>query len=157
VIVTLEVNGRRHDVEVPASESLMMALRRLGYISVKNGCNNGDCGTCAVLMDGRAVNACLVFAGKASGHQITTVEGLAENGQLHPLQQASLTEGAVQCGFCTPGMILTALDLITHNPDPTEHDVRVALAGNLCRCSGYNKQIDAVLVAARRMRGGADD
>lgn len=155
--VRLEVNGRSHDVEAEPAESLMMLLRRLGYTSVKNGCNNGDCGTCAILMDGRAVNACLVFAGKASGRQITTVEGLAEDGQLHPLQQASLTEGAVQCGFCTPGMILTALDLITHNPDPTEHDVRVALAGNLCRCSGYNKQIDAVLVAARRMRGATDD
>jgi carbon-monoxide dehydrogenase small subunit len=154
--VRLRVNGRRHEADASAADSLMNVLRRLGYASVKNGCANGDCGTCAVLLDGRAVNACLVFAGKADGHEVQTVESLARNGEMHPLQRALLAEGGIQCGFCTPGVILTALDLLSRTPEPTEHEVRRALAANLCRCTGYDKIIDGVLGAARIMREGTD-
>jgi carbon-monoxide dehydrogenase small subunit len=154
--IDLVFNGSRHTVEVEPGESLMDLLRRLGLKSVKNGCDDGYCGACAVLLDGRAVNACLVFAARAAGCRVETVEGLAQEGVLHPVQRALLDLGAVQCGFCTPGMVMTALDLLEHNPRPTETDVRHALAGNYCRCTGYVKPVEAILAAAAELREEAE-
>jgi len=152
--VTIEflLNGARRTAEIDPGESLMDLLRRLGCKSVKNGCDDGYCGTCAVLLDGRAVNACLVFAARAAGCRVQTLEGLGGEGVLHPLQRTALDLGAVQCGFCTPGIIMTSLDLLARNPRPTEHEVRDALAGNYCRCTGYVKPVEAVLAAAAEMR-----
>jgi aerobic-type carbon monoxide dehydrogenase small subunit (CoxS/CutS family) len=146
------LNAVRRSVEVDPGESLMDLLRRLGCKSVHNGCDDGYCGACAVLLDGRAVNACLVFAARTAGRRVDTLEGLAREGVLHPLQRVMLDLGAVQCGFCTPGMIMTALDLLGRNPRPTEQEVRRALAGNYCRCTGYMKPVDAILAAAAEMR-----
>jgi aerobic-type carbon monoxide dehydrogenase small subunit (CoxS/CutS family) len=146
------LNGSRRIVEADPGESLMDLLRRLGLKSVKNGCDDGYCGACAVLLDGRAVNACLVFAARAAGCRVETLEGLAREGALHPLQQAVLDLGAAQCGFCTPGIVMTALDLLAHHPRPDEREVRVALAGNYCRCTGYVKPVEAILAAAAQMR-----
>lgn len=148
----LSVNGTAHRSEAHPGESLMDVLRRLGYKSVKNGCDHGDCGACAVLVDGRAVNACLVFAARAEGAAVVTVEGLAGEGALHPLQTASLDTGAVQCGFCTPGIIMTAVDLLAHNPSPTDREIAETLAGNYCRCTGYTKPLEAVRTAAAMLR-----
>ncbi len=145
----LTVNGRRHECEAAPGVDLLHLLRSLGYSSVKNGCDRGDCGSCAVLLDGRAVNACLVFAAKAAGTSITTAEGLASGGHLHPIQQALLAEGGVQCGFCTPGMMLTVLELLEAVPDADEEAIRTALAGNMCRCTGWVKPVAAFLAAAR--------
>jgi aerobic carbon-monoxide dehydrogenase small subunit len=155
VTIDLTVDGRRLDVEIDPGESLMHLLRRLGWTSVKNGCDRGDCGSCAVLLDGRAVNACLVFAANADGREVTTAEGLAGAEGLHPLQAASLDAGAVQCGFCTPGVLMVALDLLDRIPDPTEAEVREALSGNLCRCTGWVKPVEAILAAAEAMRNPA--
>jgi carbon-monoxide dehydrogenase small subunit len=141
------VNGSARLTEIDPGESLMDVLRRLGYKSVKNGCDNGDCGSCTVLLDGRAVNACLVFAARAAARQITTIEGFAAD-DLHPVQQAMLDLGGIQCGFCTPGMVMLAVDLLSRHPHPSEADVRAALAGNFCRCTGYVKQVEAILAAA---------
>lgn len=151
--ITLMVNGVTRAADIDPGESLMPVLRRLGYKSVKDGCDNGDCGSCTVLLDGRAVNACLVFAAGVDHRTVTTVEGLAD-GDLHPVQQTMLDLGGIQCGFCTPGMVMLAVDLLHHIPDPTEADVRDALAGNYCRCTGYVKQVEAILAAAR---GAGDD
>jgi carbon-monoxide dehydrogenase small subunit len=148
----LTLNGTRRSVDIDPGESLMDLLRRIGCKSVKNGCDNGDCGSCAVLLDGRAVNACLVFAARAAGRRVDTLEGLAREGVLHPLQRVALDLGAVQCGFCTPGIVMTALDLLARNPRPNEHEVREALAGNYCRCTGYVKPVEAILVAAAEMQ-----
>lgn len=152
--IELSVNGRSRAAEVRPGETLLELLRRLGYAGVKDGCANGDCGTCAVLLDGRAVTSCLLFAAQVDGAEITTVEGLSGPEGLHPLQQALLDGGGVQCGFCIPGMLMSAVDLLRHVPSPTEHEVRVALAGNLCRCTGYVRQVQAVLAAAEVLRGG---
>ena len=146
------LNGSRRSVEADAGENLMDLLRRLGMKSVKNGCDDGYCGACAVLLDGRAVNACLVFAARASGCRVDTLEGLAREGVLHPLQRAALDLGAVQCGFCTPGIVMTAIDLLAPEPRPDEEQVRTALAGNYCRCTGYVKPVEAILAAAADMR-----
>jgi aerobic-type carbon monoxide dehydrogenase small subunit (CoxS/CutS family) len=154
--VDFTLNGTRRTVDADPGESLMDLLRRIGCKSVKNGCDNGDCGSCAVLLDGRAVNACLVFAARAAGRRVETLEGLAREGVLHPLQRAALDLGAVQCGFCTPGIVMTALDLLAHNPRPSEHQVREALAGNYCRCTGYVKPVEAILAAAAEMREAAE-
>lgn len=120
----------------------------LGLTGVKEGCGNGNCGTCTVLLDGKAVNSCLVFVAEIEGKEITTIEGLCQQGELHPLQQAFIEEGAVQCGFCTPGFILTAKALLDSNPHPTEVEVRRAIAGNLCRCTGYDKIVRAIMRVA---------
>jgi len=147
--VTLIVNGSPVETDVNAGDTLLDTLRRLGFTSVKDGCANGDCGTCAVLVDGRAVTSCLMFAGQAEDRTITTLEGLGRAGEaLHPLQQALLDAGGVQCGYCIPGMILTAADLITHHPNPTRSEIESYLAGNLCRCTGYVKQVEAIERAA---------
>ncbi|MBI2881476.1 MAG: (2Fe-2S)-binding protein [Candidatus Tectomicrobia bacterium] len=150
--VTLEVNGRAQTWETAPGELLIDTLRLHGYYGVKRGCETGDCGACTVLLDGRAVNACVTFTGTAAGRRVLTIEGLASPERLHPIQEAFLDGGAVQCGFCTPGMILLAKVLLDGNPHPTEGEVRKALGGILCRCTGYRKPVEAILAAAQRMR-----
>lgn len=152
--ITLTINGRRRTIDIEPGDKLLDVLRREGYMGVKKGCGSGDCGACAVLLNGRAVNSCLVFAAKADGCDVVTAEGLADGETLHPVQEAFLDEGAVQCGYCTPGMIISTVDLLRRNPDPSEEEIREALSGNLCRCTGYVKQVRAVQRAADRMRGG---
>jgi len=156
--VTLRVNGGSQEVAAHPAERLVDVLRyQLGLTGVKEGCGTGQCGACTVLLDGRPVVSCLVFAGDAVGHEITTIEGLTGNGGMHPLQQAFVQHGAAQCGFCTPGMLLAAKALLDENPAPTEDEIRRGLAGNLCRCTGYRKIIEAIQsVASRpgRKKGG---
>lgn len=152
--IYFELNGVPHYPEIEPGESLLSLLRRLGMKSVKEGCGTGDCGACTVLLDGRTVRSCLTFAAKIRGRRVTTVEGLGAWGNLHPLQEAFLETGAVQCGFCTPGMILTAYELLLRKGSPTEKEVREAISGNLCRCTGYRKIVDAVLLAAEWKREG---
>jgi carbon-monoxide dehydrogenase small subunit len=148
--IELKVNGRLYRLEAEASDLLVDVLRdRLGLTGTKKGCGTGDCGACTVLMDGRPVNACLVLAVAAEGSSLTTIEGLSAGGQLHPLQRAFVEQGAVQCGYCTPGMLLAAKALLDAKPHPTEEDIRMGLAGNLCRCTGYGRIIAAVQAAAR--------
>ncbi len=149
------VNDRPTEVDAAPGETLLVVLRRLGWKSVKDGCAAGDCGTCAVQIDGRAVNACLVFAAKARGARIATAEGLSSDG-LHPLQAALIDAGGVQCGFCIPGVLMTAAELLADDPDPSPHAVAEALAGNLCRCTGYAKLLEGVLDAARLLAGTPD-
>jgi len=149
--IALRVNGASHETEVWEGESLLYVLReRLGFPGSKNACEQGECGSCSVLLDGNLVCACLVLAAQADGHDVVTVEGLAENGRLHSVQEAFVAAGAVQCGFCTPGLVVAAADLLEHTPDPTDDQIREALSGNLCRCTGYTKIFDAVRKAATR-------
>jgi carbon-monoxide dehydrogenase small subunit len=149
--IGLRVNGASHEAEVWEGESLLYVLReRLGYPGSKNACEQGECGSCSVLLDGRLVCSCLVLAAQAEGHDVVTVEGLAEGDRLHRVQEAFVAAGAVQCGFCTPGLVVAAADLLQHTPDPTEDQIREALSGNLCRCTGYAKIFDAVRMAAAR-------
>ncbi|MFC2095338.1 (2Fe-2S)-binding protein [Candidatus Bipolaricaulota bacterium] len=155
--IALTINGRERIFEADPGMKLLELLRREGYMGVKKGCGAGDCGACAVLLDGRAVNSCLVFAARADGCSILTIEGLADSGNLHPVQTAFLTEGAIQCGYCTPGMVIATVDLLSRNPDPTEGEIREALSGNLCRCTGYVKQVRAVQRAAELMKDGVTD
>jgi aerobic carbon-monoxide dehydrogenase small subunit len=150
--VTFDVNGTPVVAEVQPGATLMEALRDLGYVSVKNGCAKGDCGSCAVLVDGRAVTSCLLLAGQADGQRVTTAEGLAGDAGLHPLQQALLDAGGVQCGYCIPGILMAAVDLLARNPDPSVEDIRVGLAGNLCRCTGYVKIVEGIADAAAMLR-----
>jgi aerobic-type carbon monoxide dehydrogenase small subunit (CoxS/CutS family) len=150
--IRLTVNGVERTWEVAPGDTLLDALRREGFVGVKKGCGTGDCGACTVLLNGRAVNACLLLAVKAEGGAIVTIEGVAQGGRLHPVQEAFLEAGAVQCGYCTPGMVLSAVSLLSHNPDPSEAEIREAISGNLCRCTGYVKQIAAIERAAARMR-----
>lgn len=153
--IALEVNGVRETAEVEVGTTLLRFLRDgLDLTGTKEGCNEGECGSCMVLLDGRPVNSCLVLAVEADGAKVTTVEGLSA-GSLHPLQKAFLTHAAVQCGFCTPGMIVSAAALLRENPDPGEDDVKRALAGNLCRCTGYRQIVDAVREAAAAMRAAS--
>ena len=150
----LTVNGEARDVIVPAHKSLLEVLREdLNLTGTKHGCELGECGTCTVLVDGLPVLSCLVLPVELQGRAIKTVEGMADNGRLHPLQQAFAELGAAQCGYCTPGILLTAEALLEDNPTPSRQDVREALAGNLCRCTGYTKILDAVELAALRMKG----
>src|SRR3954451_6107143 len=150
--VTTTVNGTEHDVDdVWAGESLLYLLReRLGPPGSKNACEQGECGSCTVYLDGEPVCACLVAAGQAIGREVTTVEGLADGQALHPVQEAFIEAGAVQCGFCTPGLVVMASDLLARVAEPSDPEIREALAGNLCRCTGYEKILDAVRLAARR-------
>jgi carbon-monoxide dehydrogenase small subunit len=150
-LVTLEVNGRSRTVALAPNITLLHALRDLGYTDVKNGCEKGDCGACTVLLNGQAVNSCLVLAWQADGAKIVTNSGLGTMTNPHPLQEAFADTGAIQCGFCTPGMILAAKALLDRNPHPTEGQIREALSGNLCRCTGYGQIIEAVKVAAEKM------
>ena len=147
--IELTVNGERHEADVWAGESLLFALReRLGLPGSKNACEQGECGSCSVLLDGTLVCACLVLAAQADGHEVVTVEGLAREDRPHPVQEAFVQAGAVQCGFCTPGLVVAAADLLARTPDPTDDEMREALSGNLCRCTGYAKIFDAVRLAA---------
>jgi len=154
--VTATVNGETHQIDdVWEGESLMYALReRMGLPGSKNACEQGECGSCTVYLDGVPVCSCLVAAGQAHERDIVTVEGLSDTGELHPVQQAYLEQGAVQCGFCTPGLLVATHDLLSRNPHPSDPQIREALAGNLCRCTGYEKVLDAVRAAADRMDGG---
>ena len=145
----LTVNGEPREVEAWEGESLLFALREgLGLLGSKNACEQGECGSCSVLLDGVLVCSCLVLAAQADGHDVVTVEGLAGDGELHRVQEAFAETGAVQCGFCTPGLVVAAADLLAHNPDPGEDEIREALSGNLCRCTGYAKIFEAVRLAA---------
>jgi carbon-monoxide dehydrogenase small subunit len=147
--VELTVNGERLEAEVWGGESLLYVLReRLGLPGSKNACEQGECGSCSVLLDGKLVCSCLVLAAQAEGHELVTVEGLSEDGELHPVQAAFAETGAVQCGFCTPGFIVVTADLLARNSSPSEDEMREALSGNLCRCTGYAKIFDAVRLAA---------
>jgi len=154
-LVTMTVNGETAEVAVEPSAMLIDVLRdELGLIGVKDACGRGECGTCTVILDGKVVNSCITPAMKAIGKEVWTIEGLDRQlGKLHPIQEAFIEYGAIQCGFCTPGMVLSAKALLDENANPTEQEVRVALSGNLCRCTGYVKIINAVLAAARRVKG----
>jgi len=143
------VNGREVEMNVPTTERLLDTLRnRLGLTSVKEGCSSGECGACTIILDGKAVCSCLLHTVQVDGSSIVTLEGLADNGKLHPLQEAFIKAGAVQCGYCTPGMILTAKALLDKNPKPTEEEIIEAISGNLCRCTGYVKIIEAIKIAS---------
>jgi aerobic-type carbon monoxide dehydrogenase small subunit (CoxS/CutS family) len=149
---TLTVNGTPYPVEIEPGSSLLNVLRSdIGLTGTKEGCDDSECGACMVMIDGKPVNSCSFLALQADGREITTVEGLAPNGELHPLQRAFLAEGGVQCGFCTPGMLISAAALLRSTPHPTEEEVRVALSGNLCRCTGYQGITNAVLKAAEEL------
>ena len=151
--ITLTVNGSVEQVDVPGNYTLLQMLReKLALTGTKNGCATGECGACTVIMDGKPMTSCLVLAAAADGRKITTIEGVAKDGQLHPLQQAFIEEGAIQCGYCTPGMILTAKHLLDKNPHPTEDEVRRAIDGNLCRCTGYVKIVKAILSASKEIK-----
>lgn len=154
MIVELRVNGRIHRVEVEPEETLLEVLRRLGYKSVKYACGTGECGACTVLLDGRSVKSCILFAWQAEGREITTLEGLSRDGDLHPIQEAFIEAGAVQCGYCIPGFIMEVAYLLSVNPNPSEEEIKKFLEGNLCRCGGYQKIIEAVKLAAEKMRHG---
>jgi len=148
--IALRVNGEQHETDVWEGESLLYVLReRLSYPGSKNACEQGECGSCSVLLDDKLVCACLVLAAQADGHDVVTVEGLAEDGRLHRVQEAFVEAGAVQCGFCTPGLVVAAADLLERTPDPDDDEIREALSGNLCRCTGYGKIFEAVRIAAR--------
>ena len=148
--IELRVNGEQREADIWGGESLLFALReRLGLPGSKNACEQGECGSCSVLLDGVLVCSCLVLAAQADGHDVVSVDGLAEEGRLHRVQQAFAAAGAVQCGFCTPGLVVATADLLTHNPSPSDDEIREALSGNICRCTGYQKIFDAVHAAAR--------
>jgi carbon-monoxide dehydrogenase small subunit len=154
--IRLHVNGREETALVPPHRTLLETLRGLGHVDVKCGCEKGDCGACAVLIDGKAAVSCLTLAHSAAGREITTLQGLGSTENPHPLQQSFSELGAAQCGFCTPGMIIAAEALLRDTPDPTEDQIRVALSGNLCRCTGYVKIFEAVQAAAEVMRNAGE-
>jgi carbon-monoxide dehydrogenase small subunit len=150
-LISLTVNGRSHEVAVEPRWTLLETLReQLRLTGSKEGCGTGDCGACSMIVDGRLITSCLMLAAQADGREVLTIEGLAQNGALHPIQQAFIDTGGVQCGFCTPGMIMATKALLDRNSKPMLDDVREGLAGNLCRCTGYTKIYEAVLAAAER-------
>jgi len=152
-LINLKINGEPYEVRVKSNITLLDLLRdELGLTGTKRGCETGECGACTVLLEGKPVNSCLVLAVEANGKDVLTIEGLAKDDKLHPLQEAFIKEGAVQCGYCTPGMIMSAKALLDENPNPTEEEVKKAIAGNLCRCTGYVKIVKAILAAAEKMR-----
>ena len=151
-MIKLTVNGEAYEALVKPNASLLDVLRdHLRLTGTKRGCDAGDCGACTVIMDGRPVNACQLLALKAHGREITTIEGLSKGTKLHPIQEAFIEHGAIQCGFCTPGMILSAKALLDRNPHPTEEEIRTGIAGNLCRCTGYVRIVEAIRTAAEKM------
>src|SRR5271167_3015549 len=152
--IVLEVNGRRHRAAFPPHRTLLEALRELGHFDVKCGCEKGDCGACAVLVDGEAVDSCLTLAWTVEGQTITTVAGLGDGDHPHPLQEAFAKSGAVQCGYCTPGFIIAGVSLLRETPNPSDDDIRRGLGGNLCRCTGYRKIFEAVSEVAAASSGG---
>ncbi len=150
--VGLTVNGTLYELGVQPWETLLEVIRdRLGLTGTKEGCGLGECGACTVIMEGETVNSCLVLAAEADGKQITTIEGLADGDKLHPIQEAFIENGGLQCGFCTPGMIMSAKALLDENPNPSEAEIRRGIAGNLCRCTGYTKIIESITSAAKKM------
>ncbi|MBN2146893.1 MAG: (2Fe-2S)-binding protein, partial [Anaerolineales bacterium] len=165
MMMRLMINGMSHEIQAAAGDTLLKILRQLGFYGAKHGCENGECGACAVLVDGKPMNSCLMLAAQAEGHEIQTIESLGEHPEqgwkitagLHPLQKAFIEMGAIQCGYCTPAQILAAKELLERNPDPSEAEVREALSGVLCRCTGYVKPVQAVLRAAARLRGEVDE
>lgn len=153
-LINLRINGEPYEVRIKPNTTLLDFLRdKIGLTGTKKGCDTGQCGACTVLLDGKPINSCLVLAADTNGKEILTVEGLGRDGKLHPLQETFMQEGAVQCGYCTSGMLLSAKALLDENPSPGEEEVKKAIAGNLCRCTGYVRIVKAVLVAARKMGG----
>lgn len=151
--VSFILNGKPVCCEVPAEETLVDTIRnRFRLTGTKKGCGTGDCGSCTVLLDGTAVRSCTLLTGMVEGRSVTTIEGVGTMDHLHPVQQAFVDVNAIQCGYCIPGMVLTAIALLRENPDPTEEEIRVAISGNLCRCTGYQKIVEAIQLAAERMR-----
>jgi len=156
-MIRLTINGREREVRALPNETLLESLRGLGYFEVKSGCEKGDCGACAVLVEGEAVDSCLMLTWTVEGAAVTTVSGLGSVDDPHPLQKAFIDRGAAQCGYCTPGLIIAAQSMLDNDTrDPDEDDIRIALSGNLCRCTGYTKVFDAVSEAARVMREGGE-
>ena len=150
-IIHMKINDTKYKVDVEPNQTLVEVLRdQLGLTGTKVGCGEGDCGSCTVIMDGKPVTSCLVLAVEANGRDIVTIEGLETGQGLHPLQQAFVNKGAIQCGFCTPGMILSAISLLERNPEPDEAEIREAISGNLCRCTGYQKIVEAIKDASGR-------
>lgn len=153
ITVKFTLNGKKVEVKVKPNTTLLDLLRRkLKITSVKRGCERGECGACTVLIDNRPVNSCLVLAPQVDGKNVVTIEGIVKKGELHPIQEAFIETGAVQCGFCTPGIILTLKALFDSNPDPSEEDIRKAIEGNLCRCTGYTKILEAAILAKNRIK-----
>jgi carbon-monoxide dehydrogenase small subunit len=151
--ITITVNDHKYSLDVSPNRTLLDVLRDdLGLVGTNCGCGHGDCGACTVIMDGESVNSCIVLAPEADGSVITTIEGLDDKGKLHPVQEAFIEEGAIQCGFCTPGMVMQTVSYLRKNPDPTEDEARRAIEGNICRCTGYTKIVAAVLSAAKKIR-----
>ena len=158
IALGMTVNGERRDLTVPAHETLIECLRdRLGLLGTKKSCDVQVCGACTVLLDDRPVSACTVLAFEARGRQVRTIEGLARGDRLHPVQEAFVEHGALQCGFCTPGMIMATVALLGENPAPSEDEVKHYMRGNICRCTGYKRILEAILAAARRMNGGTGE
>lgn len=155
-LISFTVNKKKLHAAFPPNVTLLRALRSLGYVDVKNGCEAGDCGACAVLMDGKAVNSCMVLVWQADGAEIVTNAGLGTMDKPHPIQEAFADAGAAQCGYCTPGMIISAKGLLDENPHPSEEEIREAISGNLCRCTGYAHIIQAVQDAAERLAAGGE-
>ncbi len=152
--IRLSINGNAHSLEIEPSRTLLEVLRKdLGLMGTKENCMEGECGACTVLIDGRAVNSCLYLAVRAQGKKITTIEGLAKEETLHPVQEAFIQEGAIQCGYCTPGFIMSTIALLNAHPNPTDEEINQGLAGNICRCTGYVKIRNAVRAAAAKMSG----
>ena len=155
-VIQLMVNGEEYEIIVAPNRTLLEVLRDDLYLTgTKEGCGEGACGTCTVLLDGKPVRSCLILAVEVQGREVTTIEGLASMGELHPVQRAFVEYGAIQCGFCAPGMILTTKALLDENPSPTEQEARQAISGNVCRCTGYAKIVEAILKAAEMVRGGS--
>lgn len=151
--IKIKVNGEWHELTVPNQKTLLEVIREdLHLTGTKKMCDKGECGSCTVIMDGKAVNSCLVLAVDANGREVLTIESLGKIGELHPIQEEFITKGAIQCGFCTPGMIMSAKALLDKNPNPTEMEVKGAISGNLCRCTGYVRIVNAILSAAERLR-----
>jgi carbon-monoxide dehydrogenase small subunit len=155
--IQITLNGKKTDLEVPTHRLLLDLLRdEIGLTGTKEGCGTGDCGACTVLLNGKPVNSCLIFSGELDGAEIVTIEGLKIGPELHPVQQAFIQDGGAQCGYCTPGMLMMTKALLDENPDPSEEDIRFALCGNLCRCTGYAKIVQAVRDAAAELRRQKD-
>ena len=153
--VTLKVNGEIYFLTLKSKETLLETLRdQLELTGTKEGCGTGDCGACTVLMNGKVINSCLVLTAEAEGSEVTTIEGVSSPDGLHPIQESFIEQGAIQCGFCTPGMVISAKALLDNNPNPSEQDIRKALSGNLCRCTGYVKIVKAVQESALKIKGG---
>lgn len=156
--IKMKINGEWHELTVPNKRTLLEVIREdLHLTGTKKMCDAGECGSCTVIMDGMVVNSCIVLAVDANGKEITTIESLSQIGKLHPIQEEFVTRGAIQCGFCTPGMILSAKALLDQNPNPTEFEVKKAISGNVCRCTGYVRIVNAILSAAERLRSGNDE